>query len=134
MEFQRAFSGAPWESKVGYCRGLRAGNLVFITGTAPIADDGSTFAPGDAYLQTKRCFEIIDRALADLGASLADVVRNRMFITDFSRFDEIAEAHKELFADHPPCATMVEVAALVHPDMILEIEVEAVCATDSRDN
>ena len=127
MEFQRTFSGAPWESKLGYCRGVRAGNMIFITGTAPVADDGSTFAPGDAYGQTKRCFEIIERALNDLGAGLSDVVRTRMFITDFEAFDQIADAHRELFADHPPCATMVEVAALVHEDMIIEIEVEAVC-------
>ena len=127
MEFQRTFSGAPWESKLGYCRGVRAGNLIFITGTAPVADDGSTFAPGDAYAQTRRCFEIIEKALLDLGANLSDVVRTRMFITDFECFDQIAEAHRELFSEHPPCATMVEVAALVHSDMLIEIEVEAVC-------
>ena len=65
MDFQRTFSGAPWEAKVGYCRGVRAGNLIFITGTAPVADDGSTFAPGNAYAQTKRCFSIIEKALND---------------------------------------------------------------------
>jgi isochorismate pyruvate lyase len=101
--------------------------MIFITGTAPIADDGSTFAPGDAYAQTKRCFEIIEAALNDLGAGLSDVVRTRMFITDFGAFDRIADAHREIFAEHPPGATMVEVAALVHDDMIIEIEVEAVC-------
>ena len=127
MEFQRTFSGAPWESKLGYCRGVRAGNLIFITGTAPVADDGSTFAPGDAYAQTKRCFEIIEKALNDLGAGLRDVVRTRMFITDFESLDQIAQAHSELFSEHPPGATMVEVAALVHSDMLIEIEVEAVC-------
>ena len=127
MEFQRTFSGAPWESKLGYCRGVRAGNLIFITGTAPVADDGTTFAPGDAYAQTKRCFEIIEKALIDLGAGLPSVVRTRMFITDFECFDQIARAHHELFSEHPPGATMVEVAALVHSDMLIEIEVEAVC-------
>jgi len=127
MEFQRTFSGAPWESKLGYCRGVRAGNLIFITGTAPVADDGSTFAPGNAYAQTKRCFKIIEKALNDLGAGLPDVVRTRMYITDFECFDQIAKAHSELFSEHPPGATMVEVAALVHSDMLIEIEVEAVC-------
>jgi isochorismate pyruvate lyase len=101
--------------------------MIFITGTAPVADDGTTFAPGDAYAQTKRCFEIIEKALIDLGADLSDVVRTRMYITDFECFDQIAAAHRELFSEHPPGATMVEVAALVHDDMIIEVEVEAVC-------
>lgn len=126
MEFTRTFTGAPWEQKVGYCRALRAGNLVFVTGTAPVGEDGETVAPGDGYAQTKRCFEIIGKALADLDASLADVVRTRLFVTDISRWADYGRAHAETFADHPPCTTMVEVKALIDPEMLIEIEVDAV--------
>ncbi len=126
MQFQRSFSGAPWEARVGYCRALRAGNQVFVTGTAPVGEDGATVAPGDAYAQTRRCLEIVRDALAPLGASLSDVVRTRMFVTDIARWEDYGRAHSEVFADHPPCTTMVEVQALIAPDMLIEIEVDAV--------
>lgn len=126
MDRIRVYSGAPWEKRYGYCRAIRVGNLVFTTGTAPVADDGSVFAPGDAYGQARRCYEIIDRALRDIGAGLRDVVRCRMFVTDVSRCDEFGRAHAELFAEHPPCLTMVEVRTLIDPAMLVEIEVEAV--------
>jgi enamine deaminase RidA (YjgF/YER057c/UK114 family) len=127
-EFQRVYSGAPWEAKIGYCRALRAGNLVFVTGTAPVADDGRTFAPGDAYRQARRCFEIIERSLAQLGVELRHVVRTRMFVTDITRWAEFGRAHGEVFAAHPPCTTMVEVKHLIDPEMLIEIEADAVCA------
>lgn len=126
MEFQRVSSGAKWESIVGYCRAIRAGNLIYVTGTAPVADDGSTFAPGDGYAQTKRCFEIIGKALAELDAGFQHVVRTRLFVTDISRWEDFGRAHREVFADHPPCTTMVEVKGLIDPDMLIEIEVDAV--------
>ena len=126
MEFQRTFTGAPWEAKVGYCRALRAGNLVFVTGTAPVNDDGSTFAPGDAYAQAKKCFAIIETALGKLDAGLANVVRTRMLVTDISRWEDFGRAHGEVFAAHPPCTTMVEVKALIDPEMLIEVEVDAV--------
>ena len=126
MDFQRTFSGAPWEAQVGYCRALRAGNQVFVTGTAPVEPDGRTHAPGDPYAQAKRCFEIAHRALADLGAGPADVVRTRLFVTDIRQWAAFGRAHKEVFGDHPPCTTMVEVAALIAPDMLIEVELEAV--------
>ena len=112
MEFQRTFSGAPWEARVGYCRALRAGNLIVVTGTAPVAEDGSCFAPGDAYAQTRRCFEIIERALHDLGADMDCVIRTRMFVTDISRWQEYGRAHGEFFAAHPPATSMIEVKAI----------------------
>ena len=99
MEFQRTFSGAPWESKVGYCRAIRAGDHIYVTGTAPVDEHGDTFAPGDAYTQTKRCLEIIQRALQDLDADTDCVVRTRMFVTDISRWQEYGQAHGEFFAD-----------------------------------
>src|SRR5690606_21381031 len=86
--FQRVFSGAPWESRVGYCRALRAGDRVFVTGTTSVDPDGSVHAPGDAYAQTVRCFEIIRSALGELGAALEDVTRTRMFVTDIRRWQE----------------------------------------------
>ncbi len=127
MNFQRTFSGAPWESRVGYCRALRAGQHIYVTGTAPVADDGGVFAPGDAYAQAKRCFEIIQVALTKLGADLSCVVRTRMFVTDISRWQDFGEAHGEYFAEHPPATTMVEVKALIEPEMLIEIEADAVC-------
>ncbi|MEL7035251.1 MAG: RidA family protein [Cyanobacteria bacterium J06592_8] len=123
---RRTFSGAPWESLVGYCRGIRVGNQIFITGTAPVAADGSVVAPGDAYSQAKRCFEIIQQALEDLDADLSCVVRTRMFVTDINRWAEFGKAHHEYFADHPPATTMVEVQRLIDPQMLIEIEVDAV--------
>jgi isochorismate pyruvate lyase len=95
-------------------------------GTAPVADDGTTFAPGDGYHQTKRCLEIIHRALRELGASLEDVVRTRMYVTDIGRFEEYARAHGETFGAHPPATAMVEIKALVSPDMLIEVEADAV--------
>lgn len=127
MEFERIFSGAPWEKRVGYCRALRAGQHIFVTGTAPVAEDGSVFAAGDAYGQTRHCFEIIAAALSGLGAGLKDVVRTRMFVTDISRWQEYGLAHGEVFADHPPATTMVEIKSLIHPDMLIEIEADAMC-------
>lgn len=125
MQRRRTFSSAPWERQVGYCRAIRAGQHIHVTGTAPVADDGSVFAPGDAYAQTLRCFDIIARALADLGASVEHVVRTRLFVTDISRWQEYGRAHGEVFADHPPATTMVEVSALIDPAMLIEIEADA---------
>ena len=130
MEFRRTYTGAPWESIVGYCRALRAGAHVYVTGTAPVADDGSVFAPGDAYAQAKRCFEIIERALKDLDADLSHVVRTRMFVTDISCWEEFGRAHSEFFGDHRPATTMVEVTGLVDPEMLIEVEADAVCGDD----
>lgn len=132
MTFQRAFSNAPWESTVGYCRALRAGSLIFVTGTAPVGDEGTVFAPGDGYRQADRCFELIARALTTLGASLENVVRTRMYVTDIRRWEEFARAHRERFAAHPPCTTMIEVKSLIDPAMLIEIEVDAVCDPPAR--
>lgn len=124
--FQRAFSGAPWESRVGYCRALRAGSHIYVTGTAPVTDGGDVYRPGDPYEQTRRCLQIIERALEDLGAELSCVVRTRMFVTNIRHWREIGRAHREFFADHPPATTMVEVRGLIDPAMLIEIEADAV--------
>jgi enamine deaminase RidA (YjgF/YER057c/UK114 family) len=124
--FQRVFSGSPWEKTVGYCRALKVGNHIFVSGTAPVAEDGKTFAPGDAYAQTKRCFEIIESALDKAGASMSDVVRTRMYVVDISRWEEVGRAHGEIFAEHPPVTTMVEISKLIDPEMLVEVEVDAI--------
>ena len=125
MSRRRVFSGAEWESKVGYCRAVAVGPHVFIGGTAPVRPGGGTHAPGDAYAQAKRCFEIIETALRELGGGLADIVRTRMYVTDISRWPEIGRAHHEALGASPPAATMVEVRRLIADDMLIEIEVDA---------
>lgn len=128
MPFERVFSGAPWERVVGYCRAVKAGSHIYVTGTAPVAVDGGVHAPGDMYAQTRRCFEIIGEALGKLGAGYADVVRTRIFVTDISRWEEVGRAHCEVFSSHPPATTMVQVSALIDPRMLVEIEADAVIA------
>jgi len=123
---QRVFSGTPWEEAVGYCRALRVGNQIFVSGTSPSNPDGTTFAPGDAYGQTKRCFDLIAAALDPLGATLAHVVRTRIYVTDIGCWDAIAQVHQELFGEHPPANTLVEVTRLINADMLVEIEVDAI--------
>ena len=85
MAFQRSFTGTKWEKETGYCRAVRAGGHIYVTGCAPVEERGGTHAPGDAYAQAKRCFEIIRAALQELGADLSHVVRTRMFVTDIDR-------------------------------------------------
>ncbi|HEX2568421.1 MAG TPA: RidA family protein [Polyangia bacterium] len=126
MRIERVHSGAPWESQVGYCRAVRAGSLIVVSGTAPVADDGGVYAPGDPHAQARRCLTIIERALQQLGTDLSTVIRTRMLVTDIRHWAEFGRAHRECFAAHPPATTMVEVRALIHPDMLIEIEAEAV--------
>jgi isochorismate pyruvate lyase len=130
MERRRTFSGVSWETQVGYCRAIRVGNQIYVSGTAPIDSEGKVFAPGDAYAQTCFCLQRIQKALQDLGSDCQDVVRTRMYVTDISRSAEYGKAHQEFFAKHPPAATMVEVRALVDPEMLVEVEVDALCQTD----
>jgi isochorismate pyruvate lyase len=97
MERRRTFSGVSWESKAGYCRAIRVGNHVHVSGTSPIDAEGKTFAPGDAYAQTCYCLQRIQKALQDLGSDCRDVVRTRIYVTDISRSAEYAQAHQEFF-------------------------------------
>jgi isochorismate pyruvate lyase len=126
MIAERIFTGAPWERSVGYCRALRAGNHVFVSGTAPVRPDGGTHAPGDAYAQARRCLEIADAALARLGAGREHVVRTRMFVTDIARWPDFGRAHAEYFGENAPTTTMVEVRRLIADDMLIEIELDAI--------
>lgn len=125
-ERQLISSGGPWESVVGYSRAVRVGSHVYVAGTTAANPDGTIHGGDDAYEQARRCFEIIDKALAEAGATMADVVRTRMFVTDISRWEEFGRAHGECFRDVRPAATMIQVSALIDPAMLVEIEVEAV--------
>lgn len=127
MTFARTYSKAPWESEVGYCRAIRAGKHIYVTGTAPVAEGRGLFAPGNGYAQAKRCLEIIEKALKDLGCDRTGIVRTRMFVTDISRWAEFGRAHREFFGENRPATTMVEVKRLIDPSMLIEIEADAVC-------
>ncbi len=132
MERQRFMSGSPWEAKVGYCRAVKVGSQIFVSGTAPSDGQGGTYAPGDAYAQTKRCFAIIQAALQNFGADLSDIVRTRMYVTDFAYWEDYARAHQELLGEHPPASCMVAIKGLINPDMLIEIEADAIVDEGDR--
>jgi enamine deaminase RidA (YjgF/YER057c/UK114 family) len=119
-------TGAPWESIVGYCRAVRVGAHIAVTGTAAVGEDGEVVGVGDANAQTRRCLEIIERALKDAGATLGDVVRTRIYVTDISQWEAVGRAHGEVFGEVYPATTMVEVSALIDPNMLVEIEADAI--------
>lgn len=125
MERQRITSGGAYEAVFGYCRAVRVGNNVYVAGTAPAMPDGAD-PPPDSYGQARRCFEIVGAALSEAGATFADVVRTRMYITPEADFDEVGRAHGEIFRDIRPVNTTVIIAGLVDPRWHLEIDVDAV--------
>ncbi len=125
-ERQLVSSGSPYEPLIGFSRAVRAGNTIYVSGTVAWGDDGKLAAPGDVYAQAKQAIRNISKALAEAGASLSDVVRTRIFVTDISRLDDAAQAHGEVFGQIRPASTMVQVAALADPQMLVEIEAVAV--------
>lgn len=126
MPRQNYSTNSPWEPIVGYSRAVRVGNLVFITGTTAIGPDGKLVGAGDAYAQTVQILRNIEAVLARAGGAMRDVVRTRIFVTDIGRWQEIGRAHREFFGDIRPCATMVEIRRLIDPEMLVEIEADAV--------
>jgi enamine deaminase RidA (YjgF/YER057c/UK114 family) len=122
---QNIASGAKWEDIVGYSRAVRVGNRIYMTGTTALGPNGELVGIGDGYAQAAQCIRNIESALKQAGATLEHVVRTRMFVTDISRWEEYGRAHREFFGEIRPCATMVEVRALIDPRMLIEIEVEA---------
>jgi enamine deaminase RidA (YjgF/YER057c/UK114 family) len=122
---ERYSSGAKWESIVGYARAVRVGDRIYITGTTATDENSNIVGIGDAYRQAVQCILNIERALKDFDASLENVVRTRMFVTDISRWEDIGRAHGEFFRDIMPATTMVEVSGLIDPDMLVEIEADA---------
>lgn len=118
-------SGAKWEDIVGYSRAVRVGNIIEVAGTTAV-ENGQTVAPGDAYAQTVFILEIIKKALEEAGASLEDVVRTRMFVTDITKWEAIGKAHGAFFKNIKPATTMVEVSKLIEKNMLVEIEATAI--------
>ncbi len=122
---QNISSGVKWEEIVGYSRAVRVGNRVYVTGTTATDEHGNIVGLDNGYEQTLQAIRNIERALTKAGASLENVVRTRMFVTDISRWEEYGRAHREFFGAIRPCTTMVEVRALVDSNMLIEIEADA---------
>jgi len=121
---KRVSSGSPYEKLFGFSRAVRVGDIIHVSGTAPMADDGTSVHPGNAYLQAKRCLEIIAKAIDNAGGRLDQVVRTRVYLTDISKVDEIGRAHGEFFGDIRPASLMVEVKGFVRKEWLVEIEAE----------
>src|SRR6478736_1629962 len=128
LRIERVYSGTPWEPQVAYCRAKRMGNFIAVTGTTAVDAEGHIVSPGDAAAQAAFIFEKIRRALAELGATLENVIRTRMFVTDLSDFDGIARAHHAAFDGIDPAASCIQITALVDPALVIEIEVDAIIA------
>ncbi|MFE2289493.1 RidA family protein [Streptomyces sp. NPDC059443] len=123
---QNVGSGSPLEPRIGFSRAVRKGAHVVVAGTAPIGDDGGTVGRGDVYAQSVRCLDIAEAALNEAGASLGDVVRTRIMLTDVTTWKEAARAHGERFASVRPACTFVEVSHFIDADWLVEVELDAI--------
>ncbi len=125
MERINYSSGAQWEDIVGYSRAVKVGNLVEVTGTVAVNENNELVGGNDAYAQTRYTLEKIERVLINAGASMKNVIRTRMFVTDISRWEEYGKAHGEFFREIKPCTSMIEVKGLIGPEYLIEIEATA---------
>ena len=130
MKRQNISSGAVWEDTIGYSRAVRIGNTIEVAGTTA-TDGDQVIGKGDAYEQTKFILRKIGKALQQAGATINDVVRTRMYVTDISQWEDIGRAHGEVFGTIKPASTMVQVSALISPDLLIEIEATAIVAPNS---
>lgn len=128
MERKNVASGTEWESTVGYSRAVRVGDAVRVSGTTATDSTGEVVAPGEPYEQTVQALKNVEAALDDAGVGLDDVVRTRLYVTDIDEWEGVADAHREFFGDIRPATSMVEVSRLIAPEMVVEIEAEAVVA------
>jgi enamine deaminase RidA (YjgF/YER057c/UK114 family) len=122
----KMFSGTPWEPKVGYARAVHVGDTVYVSGTTATDPSGKIVGEGDAYAQTVQAVRNIENALKRLGLGLEHVVRTRIFLTDINRWQEVAKAHAEFFGNIHPATSMIGISRLIEPEMLVEIEAEAV--------
>ena len=119
-------SGAIWEDKIGYCRAVKVGNHIEVSGTVASDENGNVVGRDDAYQQTVFILQKIEKVLKEAGATLENVIRTRMFVTDINRFNEYGKAHGEFFSSIKPCTSMIEVKGLVAPEYLIEIEATAI--------
>jgi len=128
----RISTNTRWEPVFGYSRAVKAGNLIVVSGTTATDESGAVIGVNQMYSQARQAIANIASALARAGAGLSDVIRTRIFVTDITRFQEVARAHSEAFGAAPPASSMVEVRRLVHPDMMIEIEADALIRTANK--
>ena len=127
MNRTKISSGSPFEKPIGFSRAVRIGNMIAVSGTAPIGPDQKTVFPGDVYLQSKHCIKILLKAIQDAGGRKEDIIRTRIMLTDISKWEDAARAHGEYFHDIRPACTFVEVKGFIREDWLVEIEADCVC-------